>query len=120
MFITHWIDGGKHFFGEGQGSFMFWGPKAQLLQEFEVQKGLWLWMHSDWMQLMIETGLVGLVVYLNLFRSVLVKFYREQDWEHFGMTLCLGVLMLGNYPLALAIFAIPIFYLLAQVQRVRV
>jgi hypothetical protein len=118
MFINEWIDGGKHFFGEGQGSFMFWGPHAQLTNEFEVKKGLWLWAHNDWLQLLIETGIVGIMVYLNLFRSVLVHYYREQNWSHVGMTLSFGVVMLGNYPLAIAMFGIITAYLIRNTRYV--
>lgn len=66
MFMTHWY---KHFdimTGTGLGTFRKWGPTIQFsnldLSAFQPgQKiGAWTMMHSDWLQLLFETGIIGL------------------------------------------------------------
>lgn len=114
MYLSHWWNHESIWFGIGPGAFQYWGPKIQILNQFQISEGYWIWAHSDWIQLLIEGGIIGLVIYLSFFFKICYNYYLQEDWNHLGATIAFGVVMLGNYPINIAMFSVLAFYLITQ------
>lgn len=114
MYFNEWWNNGNIWFGSGPGSFLYFGPKIQLMNQFRVDQGLWLWAHNDWLQLLIESGIIGVSIYFLFYLKICRNFYRAEYWGHLGACIAFGVVMLGNYPTNIAIFSVLAFYLIAS------
>ncbi len=108
LFLTFWTDHFDWAFGSGLGTFRIWGPSVQMLYHFREGQW-WLWMHSDWMQIGLELGLIGLVASLLVFGDALRTAFKRPYL--FTSILCFGVVMLGNYPLHVPQFALFAWFL---------
>jgi len=75
IFMTYWYHKANWFIGFGNGSFRLLGPVIQGVNEFMLHNW-WIWMHSDWLQLLFETGLIGFVlgccIFITTVRRALV------------------------------------------------
>lgn len=107
-FITAWWDKGYIWNGMGLGSFSFLGPTIQCEKLFEVSfingtctGNFWGWLHSDWLELLFDTGIVGLSLGLLLVIAVTVKLYVYKGINHeglFSMWLSINAMAVFNYP----------------------
>lgn len=63
--------------------------------------GTYLWMHSDWLQLLFEYGAIGLALGVVLFGDLLK---RAWDRPHLFASWCgFGAMMVANYPLRMPV-----------------
>jgi hypothetical protein len=116
FFLTKWWEGGDVWFGNGLGTFVEWGHKLQIANNFGVKyvqvsttayriDNLWAWAHSDWIQTLIEFGVIGLCLAgLTFLRAT----YCAYEQKRFGLvaSICaFGAVMGPQYPWRLAPFA---------------
>ena len=106
MYLNDWWVRANHFLGWGHGAFKYYGPMAQERSGFGVVPGgmeVWLWPHSDWLQLLLDGGYIGLSLAFALFVSVVWRYWRRQDWPHLACALTFGFAMVAQYPLNIAV-----------------
>lgn len=104
MFFNWWWENASHAFGTGTGTFRHIGPVIQTMNP-KYEEGWWLWAHNDWLQIMFECGIIGVVAAFCVGLVAIGRAYRSM---HFGLVAALvstGVVMAGNYPLRLAEFS---------------
>lgn len=96
-----------HWIGAGLGSFFMWGPSLQIT---EAQKlGLdhvndgFFWMHNDWLQILFESGIIGLILALAIFAQALIK--SRKSPALFAALLCYGSIAVIQMPLRHFLFA---------------
>ncbi len=114
MFIRAWIDRGwtVWVFGDGAGSFKYYGPKTQI--EHHFREGQWmLWTHNDWMQLLFEYGWIGLSLSLLVYGLLLKRSLGRPAL--FASVVATGIVMVGNYPLHIAITSLACWWIGAEV-----
>lgn len=81
-------------FGSGTGSFELYGP------HINVSNGnnhtLFIWTHNDWLQILFEQGVLGLVLALTCLGFCL---YRTRSRPHlFSAVLCFAFIMVAQMP----------------------
>ncbi len=67
-----WWKDGSILFGKGYGSFILYGPWIQVHQKFSLQ-AYFIWMHSDWIQILFESGIVGLALSVAVTCQILYR-----------------------------------------------
>ena len=82
-----------------------------------LERHLFFWLHNDWLQILFEQGPVGLVSVLVLSLYALKKSFRRPYLFGAGCAYC--AVMLGNYPLRMALPSFIGVFLLAAVLRKR-
>lgn len=89
-------------FGLGTGSWSVWGP---LLQDFHnVAKGEWFtWIHSDFLQVLFENGVIGLTLLLWVGIQALTRVTKSKNWWIGASLFAYGLSMVFNYPFHLAV-----------------
>ncbi len=104
LFFREWLDSANYFLGWGGGSFPYYGPKTQIAYNFMINDktsgllvGRWfLWAHNDWLQILLEFGIIGAVLSALCYFKLL-----KMAWPRpalFGALVAYGAIMLGNYP----------------------
>lgn len=95
IFMQWWAANVDPWLGSGSGSFAVIGPRLSRLAP--VDMGYYVFIHSDWLQVLFEQGLVGLGILLSLYAWLL-----ERSWRRFPCFLALalyGIFALANMPL---------------------
>lgn len=111
LFLHFWHDTFPWWLGSGFGTFKLWGPTTQLWYHWQEGK-FWLWAHNDWLQILFELGVPGLILALVLAFQLLRRTWNAPSI--FAALVALGVVMLGNYPLHLAPFCLFIWFLVFE------
>lgn len=83
----------NYFIGSGLGTFFYIGPSLTL----HSPEGLFLQLHSDWLQIGFETGLIGLVLSLALFFQALYR--SRRDMRILSSLVAFGCFGIANFPL---------------------
>lgn len=94
----HWIT------GFGLGTFQILGPEIQTVTHFN-EGAWWLWLHSDWLQLIFETGVIGFALAWLLYGKCLWNAYCARKWDLLVSLCGYGAWMVANYPFHNAISA---------------
>lgn len=76
---------------------------------------LFMWHHSDWLQLFTEGGLLLLLSWLSLYAVILKRAWRS--WYLFASCVSVGGMMMFNYPLRLPVHALLITMLAVIVLK---
>lgn len=117
IFMSEWLNA-KHFaLGTGPGSFWPIAFHAQMETGF-MNYQYWFWnMHSDWLQILFENGIVGLLLVIT-FSIVTIKKLNKKK-EAGLVCSCLGILSSGIFssPLRYFPFAFFIGYIFIYSQR---
>lgn len=111
--LQEWL-GADRFFGTGLGSFQVLGPFIQKANHFDPGQ-YWLSLHNEWIQALLETGLVGVILLLWVFFDFLVR-NRSQPIL-FSTMLALGGAGFFYYPFKIPIFALVFAVLIAEGMR---
>jgi len=102
VFMGWWWEYGDIWIGLGQGSFYTMGPFIQRLTDFNLgAQSNWIWMHSDWLQLIFEQGFIGFGLVVILFGVTLKAAWRCPFL--FGSVLAYGGMALFNFPVHYAL-----------------
>lgn len=123
-FIKEWLLRHDYVFGTGFGTFQVMAPMMQCKQNFMLECSghgvVWLWLHSDWLQLIFEGGIVGFLLYALLFLSVLKNLLDyEDDGTAFGIVIAIAASAIFDYPARYFIFSFVGAWIISLVWRVR-
>lgn len=107
--LTEWWNKYDIWFGTGLGTYPLFGLDAQL--KHKVLAGTWaIWMHSDWLQILVELGIVGLILALTSSISIFLRvMYRP---AYLGALLSFSGSMLFNYPIHYPIHALLLMFII--------
>jgi len=89
----------NHWIGTGPGTYWVY---SQWLQGHKSGDPVWSWMHNDWLQILFEQGILGLISVLFLYGAMLHKSFDRPVL--FSMIVGYGFIGLTLYPLHLFIF----------------
>lgn len=103
----------NQYLGTGAGTFHVFGPAIQM--RYAVEQGAsgfpgFFWMHNDWLQILFETGYIGLGFTLIIFFTSLWK--SRKSPELFSSLLTIGVLNIIQMGLRWLVFTVLICYVL--------
>lgn len=87
-------------FGSGLGSWMTTGMPLALKSGIARDEGLWMFLHSDWLQCLFELGLVGMGLTLAVFVECLVVTYQRRPIL-FSSLLGAGIFGVFYFPMQL-------------------
>lgn len=83
--------------GAGPSSFFLYGPHIQMMNGTPPSQ-LFIWTHNDWLQVLFEYGLLGLVLLLIVYFQMLYRAWqKKQDWL-FSSILIYGFVALTQMP----------------------
>lgn len=98
-----WAENANAWLGAGSGTFMLIGPNVQAMAE-PPRPESFLFLHSDWLQVVFEQGIVGLVLVVALFAQML---WRSRGSPRvFAAVLGYGAWAWANMPLRYALGAL--------------
>lgn len=63
----------NHLIGTGPGTFFIYGPQIQLARWGNSTPQVFVWMHNEWLQILFELGIIGLVLSILVYISVLLR-----------------------------------------------
>jgi len=107
--MSFWEANSSKLFGEGIGAYSQIGPVLGEANKVHT----YMWMHNDWLQVMFDTGFIGIGLSLALFFASLWKTRREPIL--LGQVLSFGVMMMFYSPLRLIIGQALLCVLLKQI-----
>ncbi len=120
VLYTKWLHSSGVIFGLGPGSMQFylpfWQDKLNLI--YNREHTFWLWMHNDWLQLLLEYGVVGFLNFVCLWLVCLKRAWRETSL--FASVIAIGAIMVGNYPWHIAATALICTFVLWECITIRV
>lgn len=102
-----WLDKGSFWFGMGLGSFRHFGSVIQTQINVEVGHW-WLWAHNDWLQVLFETGVIGLSATILVVVAAMWSALKACRIDLFASIVGICAVSAGNYPLRLAEFVIAV------------
>lgn len=97
MFMKWWFANASELTGTGNDSFMVFGPYIQTINNFEIGQW-WIWMHSDWLQLLFEQGIAGLSCVMVMVYCLLKRLFQYGEWLYLAIVSSYCVAAIGNYP----------------------
>lgn len=90
-----WFRGrASNWFGEGPGSYAVYAPWIE--RYYAPSDSVFIWLHNDWLQILIEWGALGLLVAVGVYAYAWARAGRDRRHQAFLAALAVG--MLGNYP----------------------
>ncbi len=98
IFMTVWAEKFSILFGSGPGTFSSLAIETQLSQNYMIGH-YYLFMHNEWLQILYETGLIGLFFSVGIFAKALYNSYRRQDHYTVAALVSLGSASLLVFPL---------------------
>lgn len=78
VFMQTWCKTFPVFFGSGPGTFSSLAIETQLQKNYMVGQ-YYLYLHNEWLQILYETGLIGLTLVSSLFALSLYKSFKRSD-----------------------------------------
>lgn len=102
--MRYWWDKVNIWVGSGPSTFELFGPHVQYLNGHAMTTwdaetkftSWWIWMHSDWLQLLFETGLIGALLALWVFASTLGRLWSV-PWLR-ASVIGFGLMMITQMP----------------------
>lgn len=120
-FMGAWIRYANHWTGTGVGTFRIIAEKIQNNTGFmfDGKTGFyWPWMHSDWLQVVFELGMIGFLLIAALYAQALWRLYNKKYSENeFAMACGLGASAIFDYPLRYFATALLCSYVVAKAYR---
>lgn len=105
--VMSWLRArGEWGIGFGNGSAWVLGPAIQVQYGMPTDQGHWIWFHNDWLQVLFEQGLVGLLAVSSV---VIVSFKRAIKLARLDLATVLVaycVFAFGMYPTNIAFSAL--------------
>jgi hypothetical protein len=86
--------------GMGTGTYFFLGQNIQRVSQTRVP--YLLWMHNEWLQILFEQGIIGLLLMLSVAVSAISSALDRRRFWLLASLIGYAVMMAGNYPLHLA------------------
>lgn len=88
-----WKDYVNPWFGTGLGTFYFIGP-ALTAEKYKIG---FIWLHSDWLQVLFEMGLVGALLFVAAYIQALCRSWNEH--RLFTSLIAFGAFGIANFPM---------------------
>lgn len=125
LFFSYWVDKANFLFGTGAGSFPLFAIEIQNATNFMVtelsDKKIyynWLWLHSDWLQVLFEYGVIGLVLCISLFVRLSIKAWHWADAAVFSAIIGFGGLAIFSFPLRYFLSCFLLMFLIIYTLRI--
>lgn len=96
--LNWWKDHANIWFGTGLGSYWAFGPYAQKLANQRIGTEVFTWMHSDWLQVLFELGIAGLLSVLSVAFFLVKNCLRLKRYHVLSAALAYGGTMCFNMP----------------------
>lgn len=106
-YLTYWTKNFSVLSGSGPGSFEQIGPLIP------VNGIRYIWAHNDWLQIFLEYGLIGLLIFICLYGFLLFKSYANQNYAVFMGLIGFGTCMMLYSPFRV-LFGVIFFVWLAR------
>lgn len=117
--MNWWTENISHWSGSGHGTYWTFGPYIQIIGKHQANMGYWAFMHNDWLQILFELGIIGLIL------AALT--YGVMVWKsRLNPVLLASILTLGavsvfqmplRYPISLVI--VIMLYELSEMEKVK-
>jgi hypothetical protein len=124
LMMSWWWGNASHLFGTGQGTYFLLAPYIQTQAHYH-EGFWWTWLHSDWLQVLFEQGIVGLVAYGAVFVSAATRALRTRRPWLFAAICSAAATALGNFPARMMlpstvmVLVASIAFMDGEVQRAR-
>jgi O-antigen ligase len=105
-----WFDNANPWTGTGTGTFFWLGPTAQMAHGPVGAEGYFTYMHSDWLQILWEQGIPGLVLAF----AIAVAAFRKLNAPDRGVLCGLSVMALSQMPLRFPLCAMVVVLILRR------
>lgn len=112
FFMREWWERANVWTGTGFGTAALHLAGTQMFHKYNTENNLWLWLHSDFLQLAYELGFVGLALGVAVFVAAVVRAYRARRHELVAAIVTAAAVGSVQYPLRLGPFATLIAFLL--------
>lgn len=115
LFMGFWFNKAPMLTGFGPGTFVVLAPQVQLETNYMITGttgSFWLFLHSEWLQLLFEYGVIGLLLCLVIFYLTCLIFYRNRRHEMLAAFLSLSASNLFNFNLRYAAGSLLLGFLL--------
>jgi hypothetical protein len=99
--LMYWMDNFNGIVGSGPGSFKAIFPAYQKTSN-QIGAGYFIWLHSDWLQAYLETGILGLISMLALVIKLLKRCYTTGLECELLFLVAFSANMLTNFPMHMA------------------
>lgn len=113
--FTWWWSNSSIWTGAGLGTTTHLMSYVQLLEAKGARAPIYLWMHSEWLQIIFELGIIGLLCALIAYIFTLFKAMRSPTL--FASLLGFGAFGLFDYPLRLAQCVVPAILVTALILK---
>ncbi len=104
--FDYWINKANIWIGTGTGSFFMYGPSLQFTNAVILKKEpgfeRFFWMHNDWLQVLFEIGIIGLLIVTIIF--IIAVWRARNNPSVFAGILTLGGVALTQMPLRWPLF----------------
>lgn len=119
--IKSYMEPANIVFGWGAGNFKYFGPTIQDMYDFMVDRNqdltiisgkYWLWAHNDWLQVLFEFGIIGLLLALATTWS-----FAKLSFDRpllFGALAAFCGVSLGNYGLHIALTSLLFWWIASE------
>ncbi len=112
--LKEWWENLDIWIGAGNGEFYNIGPETQ--KRAGAEHNLWwIWAHNDWLQTLIEQGIIGLGLHIGLFSSALWKTFTSKRSADFAAVVGYGGVCFFNFNVHMAIPALLGLVIVARV-----
>ncbi len=118
-FFTWWGDQDYHWLGTGNGTFSWIGPCIDNMHDGKcliIEGGAFVQMHNDWLQVLFETGIVGLLLASIVF--TMTTFKAKASPKLFATWLGFGAFALTYHPLRFMITGLFIAYIWREIHAI--
>lgn len=116
LFMGFWANKAPMLTGFGPGTFVVLAPQVQLETSYMITGttgSFWLFLHSEWLQVLFEYGVIGLLLCLIIFYLTCLTFYRNRRHEMLAAFLSLSASNLFNFNLRYAAGSLLLGFLLS-------
>lgn len=98
--LKWWAKYENPFFGSGLSTFWGFGPLAQLsLGKNNTTTEIFTFLHSDWLQILFETGIIGLILSILVFFFLIKKQLKKNRYWLAASLISYAGIMVFNMPL---------------------
>lgn len=101
--LDWWWKNANVWVGTGNGTFFHIGPVVQTIYNINYdpikeQGNFFIWAHNDWLQTLIEQGILGFTLLASVFVTAVVKCWKNKWSYEFSVVIGFGVIAFFNFP----------------------
>lgn len=116
LVMKFWAERVNILTGSGPGSFYVYGPGIELAHHgFNYRGAVYIWLHNEWLQILFELGIIGLLLTLLFFALSLKKAYNKPHL--FSLLLIYGVTAAFQMPMRQFLSAFLLIYIIRLIYE---